>query len=111
MPEPILTTIATTLATKAATGLYELVKSKFSGNKKATAELEAATPDRPETIQALAERLDEVSKQDPAFANALRSHSEVRQDARSGGVANHVGNVAEGAKVVQAGDVHGNISL
>ncbi|ATY15811.1 hypothetical protein F9C11_06545 [Amycolatopsis sp. VS8301801F10] len=111
MPEPILTAVATALATKAATGLYDLVKRKFSGNSKATAELEAATPDNPATVTALAERLDEVSRQDPEFGAALRTEFEVHQEARSGGVTNHVGTVAEGAKVVQLRDVQGNISL
>ncbi|WP_033291487.1 hypothetical protein [Amycolatopsis jejuensis] len=111
MPEPILTAVATALATKAATGLYELVKRKFSGNHKATAELEAATSDDPATVQVLAERLDEVGRADPEFATALRTEFEVHQDARSGGVTNHVGSVAEGGKVVQARDVHGDISF
>jgi hypothetical protein len=111
MPEPILTAVATTLATKAATGLYELVKRKFSGDGKATAELEAATPDDPATVTALAERLDQAGRQDPDFAAALRTEFTAHQDARSGGVNNSVGSVAEGAKVVQLRDVQGNISL
>ncbi|WP_329069868.1 hypothetical protein [Amycolatopsis sp. NBC_01480] len=111
MPEPILTAVATTLATKAATGLYELVKRKFSGDRKAVAELEAAKPEDPATIAALAERLDRESQADPAFKAALHAEFEVHQDARGGSVNNHVGTVAEGAKVVQLRDVHGNISL
>ncbi|MEV4595825.1 hypothetical protein AB0K15_00310 [Amycolatopsis sp. NPDC049253] len=111
MPEPILTAVATALATKAATGLYDLVKRKFSGDKKAVATLEAATPEKPETVQALAERLDAASLSDSSFAAALRAEFEVHQDARGGGVTNHVGTVAEGAKVVQTRDVHGNISF
>ncbi|WP_020663529.1 hypothetical protein [Amycolatopsis benzoatilytica] len=62
------------------------------------------------TARALAERLDEPGKQDPKFAAALRTESEVHQDAR-GGVTNHVGTVADSAKVVQLRDVRGNISL
>ncbi|WP_326567470.1 hypothetical protein VSH64_37405 [Amycolatopsis rhabdoformis] len=111
MPEPILTAVATALATKAAQGLYELVKRKFSSDKKAVATLEAATPDKPETVTALAERLDAAGREDPAFAAALRTEFEVHQDARSGGVTNHVGTVAEGGKVVQLRDVHGDINL
>ncbi|MDT8910403.1 hypothetical protein [Amycolatopsis sp. PS_44_ISF1] len=111
MPEPILTAVATTLATKAATGLYELVKRRFSSDRKAVATLEAAKPEDPATIAALAERLDVETRADPAFGAALHAEFEVHQDARGGSVNNHVGTVAEGAKVVQTRDVHGNISF
>ncbi|MBB4687174.1 hypothetical protein [Amycolatopsis jiangsuensis] len=111
MPEPILTAVATALATKAAQGLYELVKRKFSKDEKAVATLESATPDNPASIQALAERLDTESREDPAFAAELRTKFEVHQSASEGGVNNQVSHVAEGGKVVQARDVHGNISF
>ncbi|RJQ90684.1 hypothetical protein [Amycolatopsis panacis] len=111
MPEPILTAVATALATKAATGLYELVKRRFSKDEKAVATLEAANPGNPASIQALAERLDTEGRQDPAFATELRSTFEVHQSAGGTAVHNHVGQVAEGAKVVQMGDVHGNVNL
>jgi hypothetical protein len=108
MPEPILVSIAAALAGKAATGLYDLAKRKFSGHKEATAELEAAVaqPDDPQRIEILAERLAASEHADPEFGTALRAewanHS-------SGNVHNQVqGSVA---KLVQARDIHGNITL
>jgi hypothetical protein len=108
MPEPILISIATALATKAATGLYDLVKKKFSKDPKAAAELEAAQPDKPETIAAVAERLEAAEQADPEFAAALRA--EWTQHADNGGVNNQISGTVHG-KVVQARDIHGNISF
>ncbi|GAA4550413.1 hypothetical protein [Amycolatopsis samaneae] len=113
MPEPILMAVATALATKAATGLVDLVKKKFSGDKKAVAALEAADADKPETVTALAERLEAAESADKEFAEELRAEWErvnVQQHAESGGVTNQVsGNVS--GKVLQAGDIHGNVSF
>ncbi|HVV09156.1 hypothetical protein [Amycolatopsis sp.] len=108
MPEPILISIATALSTKAATTLFELVKKKFSKDPKAAAELEAASPDKPETISAVAERLEAAGKEDPEFAAALRS--EWSQHAESGGVTNQVSGTVQG-NVVQARDIQGGISF
>ncbi|WP_243769596.1 hypothetical protein [Amycolatopsis acidicola] len=88
MPEPILISIATALSTKAATTLFDLVKKKFSKDPKAIAELEAASEDKPETITAVAERLEEAGKADPEFAAALRT--EYAQHVESGGVLNQI---------------------
>ena len=111
MPEPILVSIAAALAAKGATGLYDLVKRKFAKNPKAIAALEAASaaPEDPQPITALAERLHEVEAEDAEFAEALRA--EWRKVSLSqGDVHNSVtGNVT--GKVVQARDIHGNISL
>lgn len=108
MPEPILVSIAAALASKAATSLYDLAKRKFVGHAKASAELEAAVeqPDDPRLIEILAERLAAAEDDDPEFRTALRaawaSHN-------SGNVHNQVrGHVA---KLVQARDIHGNITL
>lgn len=111
MPEPILTAVATTLATKAATSLFDLVKRKFGDDEAAVAALEAATPEDPATVRVLAERLDAAEREDPAFGRTLRTEFDVHQNADTGGVTNHVGTVAEGAKVVQTRDVRGDISF
>ena len=114
MPEPVLTAIATALATKAATGLYDLVKAKFAKNRPAKAEIEAAieTPEDTSRIQALAARLAEAERTDPEFGAALRAQWATivhNQQSTSADVTNTVlGNVA---KLVQARDIHGNISL
>lgn len=114
MPEPILISIAAALAGKAATGLYDLVRKKFSSDEQALAELEAATerPDDPQRIDAIAERLDRAEAEDPEFSAQLRTEWEkvsVTQNADGGSVANQVsGNVG---KLVQARDVHGDINL
>jgi hypothetical protein len=110
VPDPILMSIATALATKAATGLYELVKKKFNRDPEAVAALEAAeaAPEEAAPIEALAERLEVAERADPEFAEALRTGW--AQHAESGGVINQVsGNVT--GKVVQARDIHGNISF
>lgn len=114
MPEPILISIAAALAAKGATGLYDLVKRKFAKDAVATAVLEAASaaPDDPQPISALAERLHQNEVNDQEFADALRAEWRRLPGTltKHGGVHNQVtGNIT--GKVVQAGDVHGNISL
>ncbi|WP_290059281.1 hypothetical protein [Amycolatopsis solani] len=114
MPEPILISIAAALAAKGATGLYDLVKRKFAKNPAAIAELEAAAsaPSGTQPIRALAERLQSAGAEDREFAEALRTEWEKLPESRVtyGGVHNSVtGNVT--GKVIQAGDVHGNITL
>lgn len=114
MPEPILIAIATALATKAATGVYDLVKKKFSGDKKAIAALEAAqaAPSDETTVKALAERLEVAGQEDAGFAKALRSEWQVDQHVDHGSVANAVtGNISDDATVVQARDIHGGLSF
>src|SRR5262249_44758370 len=110
VPEPILISIATALATKAATGLYDLVKKKFSKDPEGTKALEAAetAPQDAEPVKDLAERLAVAQEADPEFAEALRAAWEQR--AESGGVINQITGTVHG-KVVQARDIHGNISF
>lgn len=113
MPDPILMSIATALATKAATGLYDLVKGKLRKNPEAAGELEAADPARPETVRALAERLDVERQADPGFATALEGEWQRLQggaQTADGGVNNQVTGTVHG-KVVQAGDIHGDITF
>jgi hypothetical protein len=115
MVEPILISIATTLATKAAGSLYDLVKSAFHRHPTAAAALEAATGAEPESapVQALAERLAEVEAAEPAFGEQLRTEwakVEVSQKAERGGVTNSItGNVS--GRVVQARDIKGDINF
>ncbi|TNC27316.1 hypothetical protein [Amycolatopsis alkalitolerans] len=104
MPEPILISIAAALAGKAATSLYDLVKKKFAKSPEAVAELEAATPEAPETIEAVAERLESLSREDPEFGEALRAEW-ARHDES---VTNTISGKVHG-KVVQARDIHGDI--
>lgn len=115
MVDPILTAVATTLATKAATGLYDLVKKAFSRHPKAEAALvvaEGAAPDSPQ-VAVLADTLAEVEKADPEFGVALRAEwakVSTTQTADRGGVTNHIsGNVS--GNVVQARDISGGISF
>lgn len=102
--------IATAIATKAATGLYDLVKEKFSKDPEAGKALETAEamPREAGPIRVLAERLEAAEQADPEFAETLRSGW--TQHAEKGGVTNQISGDVSG-KVVQAGDIHGNISF
>jgi len=115
MPEPILISISAALAAKTIVGLVDLVRRKFAKDPAATAALEAAqaAPEDPEAVQALAEHLDATEKSDADFATALRSEWEkasVTQQAKGGKVVNQISGSVSG-KVVQAGDIHGDISF
>lgn len=106
MIDPILTSIATALATKAAGSLYELVSKVFRRHPAARKALEAAQGAEPDSapVQALAERLAEVTAAEPDFDRELRELAE------NGGVVNKItGNVS--GNVVQARDITGNISF
>ncbi|WP_162831026.1 hypothetical protein [Amycolatopsis ruanii] len=106
MPEPILVSIATAAATKAVQGLYELIKRRFADDPEATAVLETATPEAPETVEVLAERLDRAGREDPRFAEALREAWSQHGD----GANNQISGTVHG-NVVQARDINGNISF
>lgn len=115
MTEPILVDIATALATRAATTLYDLVKKKFSKDPEATKALEAAqaTPEAPEPVNALADRLAAAEQSDPTFAHALRTtytHHAETGHTETGGVVNQITGPVTG-KAIQARDIHGNITL
>lgn len=108
MPEPILVSIAAALAGKAAVGLYELATRKFARDPKATAEIEAAVeaPEDPRRIEVLAARLERAERADPDFRAALRAEW---ASYGGGAVVNQVrGRVG---KVIQARDIHGDITL
>ncbi|PRX43632.1 hypothetical protein B0I33_11493 [Prauserella shujinwangii] len=115
MPEPILVSIAAALAGKAATGLYDLVRRRFAHDEQALAELEAATdsPGEPRFVHAVAERIAQAEEDDPEFRRELRAHWEAvsgGQAAGDGSVANHVSGTVSG-RVVQAGEIHGDVRL
>jgi hypothetical protein len=115
MPEPMLIAIATTLATKAAGSLFDLVKAKLAkrGNKDVAA-LEAAVEAGPESAEVgqLAEVLDAAQQEDGEFAEQLREEWQkiISVQAGSGSVTQTIsGNVT--GKVVQARDIQGGITF
>jgi hypothetical protein len=115
MVDPILTSVATTLATKAAGALYDLVSKAFRRRPAAQRALEAAQGAAPDSapVRALAERLAEVTTEDPDFDRELRATWEdVRTEvsADHGGVANQITGTVTG-KVVQAGTINGGVSF
>ncbi|OXM49662.1 hypothetical protein [Amycolatopsis alba] len=115
MPDPILISISAALAAKAAVGLYDLVKRKFAKEPAADAALEAAvtTPSAPGVVQVLAERLGLAERDDPEFSARLRAEwakVSTAQKAEDAKVINQIsGDV--GGKVLQAGDIHGNVTF
>lgn len=112
MPEPMLIAIATTLATKAAGSLFDLVKAKLSKRgSKDVAVLDAAVqagPESPEVSQ-LAEVLDVAQHEDPGFAGQLRTEWRAVQ-AGSGSVSQSVSGMVSG-NVVQARDIQGGVTF
>ena len=107
MPEPVLLSIAASLASRAVAGLYEFVRVKFADDPVATAALTAAegTPRDSPQVRALGETLERVVRDDPAFGAELRAHHAVTQTGR---VTNQISGTVHG-HVVQAGDVEGGI--
>lgn len=109
MPEPMLVTIAASLASRAVAGLYELVRAKFADDPAATAALtaaEGAAEDSPQ-VKALSEALERTAKADPAFGAELRAHHAVTQTGR---VSNQISGTVHG-NVLQAGDIQGGVSF
>lgn len=114
MPEPVLISVATALAGKAATSLYDFVKARFAGRGRAAEVLsaaEGAEPGSPEVV-ALAEELARAEQVDPAFSAGLRAEWArfAGQRAEHGGVANQITGRVTG-KVVQARDIEGGVSF
>lgn len=116
MPEVILVEVAAALAAKAAGSLYDLVKDRFKGRKKALAVLDAADGAASESSQvlALAEELQAAGDSDPAFAKQVRAQwAAIQSGATAGGaesVALSISGTVHGS-VVQAHDIHGDISF
>lgn len=114
MPEIILIEIAAALAAKTAESLYDLVKNKFKNRKQALDVLNAADgmPKASPQVIALAEELAAVETYDPQFSEQLRSgwaEIQTRNMASADGIVNSAGNIQ--GNVVQARDIHGNISF
>lgn len=109
MPEPMLLTIAASLASRAVAGLYELVRVKFADDPVAAAALAAADgqPEDSPQVRALGEALDRTAAADPDFGARLRDHHGVTQTGR---VTNQISGTVHG-NVVQAGDIQGGISF
>ena len=109
MPEPMLVSIAASLASRAVAGLYALVRAKFADDPAATAALtaaEGAAEDSPQ-VKELSEALERTVRADPAFGAELRAHHAVTQTGR---VNNQISGTVHGT-VVQAGDVTGGITI
>jgi hypothetical protein len=122
----ILSTVALTLATGAATGLTEggkaafaelaaLVRRRFQGRESARAALAAAETESPDDtrIQSLRDELAQAIADDPVFGEELRRHwagLAPHLTADSGGVVNNLSG-SVGGNVVQARDVQGGISF
>ncbi|WP_410583860.1 hypothetical protein [Amycolatopsis sp. lyj-108] len=115
MPEPVLISIAAALAARGVVSLYSLVKDKFAHSPEAISVLEAAegaAEDASEILD-LAAVIEGVEGEDPEFRDRLReewTRVSVKQHADAGGVNNLVNGQVTG-KVVQARDIHGNISF
>jgi hypothetical protein len=127
VPEPILMSIAAALAGKAVPALFEFVKNKFAGRKAAAEALAAAEGKEAESLEvkALSEELAKAEQADPEFGTELRKQWQVSIEAgrdvnigstittntvhNSGPINTISGNVT--GKVIQAGDIHGNISF
>lgn len=107
MPDVILVEIAAALASKATESLYNLVRDKFKGQKKALEVLAAAdgaAPDSPQVV-ALAEELATAEANDEQFAARLRA-----EWGQTAGVVNKISGTVTG-NVVQARDIHGDITF
>ena len=112
MPDSMLIAIATTLATKAAGSLFDLVKAKLGKRgSKDVAVLDAAVAAGPESAEVgeLAQVLDEVQQEDPAFAEELRTQWHAVQSG-SGDVHQSITGTVSG-RVVQARDIQGGITF
>lgn len=123
MTDPFLDSLATALAGQAATALgaagraavqkiRDLLGNRAARDPGTQAALEAARPDEPETVRALARRLDQVAHDDPELAELISSartvlHQELT--AGEGGVVNE--NRGTVQNLVQARDIHGGITF
>ena len=112
MTEPVLVSIAASLATRAFAGLYALVRARFADDPEATAALtaaEGAAPDSPQ-VAALAEALRRAEAEDPAFHDRLRREHERVTVHQSGRLNNQVSGKVTGP-VIQAGEITGDVTF
>lgn len=116
MPEAVLVEIAAALAAKTAGSLYDFVKDRFKGRKKALAVLDAAdgtAADSPQVL-ALADEIQTAGDYDPAFGEQLLAQWATIQTGATGTSAEAVTNSISGTvhgPVIQAHDIQGDITL
>ena len=113
MPEPMLIAVATTLATKAAGALFDLVKAKLSKRGSAdVAALEAAAGAAPESAEVgrLAQVLEVAQQEDGEFAEQLRAEWQKFTQASTGSVTQTISGTVNG-HVVQAQNIQGGITF
>jgi hypothetical protein len=113
MSEPVLLSIAASLATRAVAGLYQLVRDRFADDPVATAVLEAAegAPEDSPQVRALGAVLEQTAAADPEFGDVLRrAHAEAGGVTQTGRVTNHISGTVKG-NVVQAGDIQGGVTF
>jgi len=113
VPELVLIEIAAALAAKAAESMYDMVRKKFNGRKKALETLDAAQGkpnDSPEVL-ALAQELDMAEAYDERFKERLRAEwaTVQTQASASGGSASNTITGPVTGNVVQARDIHGDV--
>jgi hypothetical protein len=121
MTDPIMLSVASALAAKAAdvavessktamAALIRVVRDRFAGNKAATATLEAAqaAPENPAAVEELAQVLEHAAAEDVGFSvqvRALWTEAQVELSARDGGTVNsNTGTV--GGHLIQTRDLH-----
>jgi hypothetical protein len=125
MPDEIAISIATALATKgteaviaegrtAIAALVSTIRDRFRRSRHEADVLQEAVarPDDPERRLALAELLSRALAEDPRFAERVLTQWRAAQEELTldrGAVNNHFGGSAD--KVVQARDIHGDITL
>jgi hypothetical protein len=122
MPDPILLAVAGVVAAKGAeaaiaggrdalAALTALVRRKLRATRQGSAALAAASadPDDPRQRERLATVLAELVATDPEFGLRLRQQW-TAVNAEADGVANQFSGTA-GGPVVQARDIHGDISF
>lgn len=115
MPELVLIEIAAALAAKTVESIYDLVREKFKGHRKALEALDAAQhkpADSPEVLT-LARELDMAEAHDERFKEQLRSAwaaAQLQAHACGASAANIVTGSITG-NVVQARDIHGDVKF
>lgn len=123
MTDPFLDSLATALASQAATALSsagraalqkirDLLGKRAARDPETQGVLEAAQPAAPETVRALARRLDQVAQDDPELAGLISAARTVLSEeftAIDGGVVNENRGTAQ--NLIQARDIHGGITF
>ncbi|MBY8863899.1 hypothetical protein K7711_46070 [Nocardia sp. CA2R105] len=115
MVEPVLISIASSIAAKAAGGVYDLVRQKFAKTRETTAVLDeaAGAPEDSTEVLNLAKALERAEQTDTEFGTRLRAEwAKLAIDGRvgDGSLTNDVSGSVSG-NVVQARDIQGNITF